>query len=148
MTKKSKNIYKTYRKHAGYTQEQASEKLNVMVRKLSDYENGHAPVPLDIAAKMAEIYGRPKLAVLHMKQTSEISKYLPDITEEQSAENATMCFMRAVKQFAPYVDDLLDAADGVTSAETEKRAQAVVNRGLDFWLAREEIKKALFKPIG
>lgn len=143
MTKKGGNIYKTYRKYADYTQEQASERLNVAARTLSDYENGHAPVPDDIAAKMAEIYGAPRMAWLHMKRTSAISRYLPEIAENQTAESAAMKFMKAVKQFAPHVDELLDVADGMMSDETSRRMNAVIDGGLAFRLAREEIRKTL-----
>ena len=81
MTKKNGNIYKTNRQHTGYTQEQASQKLNVAVRTLSDYENGHAPVPDDIAAKMAEIYRAPRLAYQHMKRTSAIAYLIGNNTK-------------------------------------------------------------------
>ena len=62
MAEKQKFYYKTCRKLAGLTQEQASELLCVEVRSLSGYENG-AKVPDDIVARMADGYNvnSPKL---------------------------------------------------------------------------------------
>lgn len=72
--------YSACRGQAGYTQEQASELLNIAPRTLSAYEN-NGGVPDDIVAKMAEIYNVPLLAFWHIKEFSPLGKFLPDYYE-------------------------------------------------------------------
>lgn len=83
MSNKQESFYKTCRKLAGLTQEQASEPLGVEVRRLSDYENG-AKVPDDIVDKMAEVYNAPLLAIWHLKENSPLGRYLPNVIETQT----------------------------------------------------------------
>ncbi|MFZ7120723.1 MAG: helix-turn-helix domain-containing protein [Eubacteriaceae bacterium] len=74
------NIYRTTRKHAGFTMEQASELLFIGVRSLADYEAGRTIPGDDVVCKMIEVYGSTKLAYLHLKYSTTVGmKYLPDI---------------------------------------------------------------------
>jgi transcriptional regulator with XRE-family HTH domain len=61
------------------TQEQAAELLNVSPRTLSDYENGHANVPDVTVAAMCKSYATPLLAWWHLKNTSVLCEFLPDV---------------------------------------------------------------------
>jgi transcriptional regulator with XRE-family HTH domain len=61
------------------TQEQAAELLNVSPRTLSDYENGHANVPDVTVAAMCKEYNTPLLAWWHLKHTSVLCEFLPDV---------------------------------------------------------------------
>lgn len=78
MNNERKNYCKLCRETAGYTQVQAAELLNVCERTLSDYENG-GRVPDEIVAKMAEEYNAPMLAWWHLKETSVLGRYLPEL---------------------------------------------------------------------
>lgn len=74
------NIYRTCRRIAGITQEQAADKINVSVRSLADYESGRTIPGCDVVCLMVEAYQTPELAYLHLKQNTEVGrKYLPDI---------------------------------------------------------------------
>jgi len=89
-SKECENRYKICRSTSGLTQEQAAELLGVAPRTLSDYENGHARVPDDIVATMADLYKSTILPWWHLKQTSVLGKYLPDIIIPQT--NGDMAF--------------------------------------------------------
>lgn len=83
MSEKKETYYKTCRKLAGLTQEQASEPIGVEVRRLSDYENG-AHVPDDVVDRMADAYNAPLLAIWHLKENSPLGRYLPNVIETQT----------------------------------------------------------------
>lgn len=89
-------MYKVCRCTAGFTQEYAAELLNVAPRTLSDYENGHSNVPDDVVAKMAEIYKSPLLAWWHLRETSVLGKYIPDIVMPQT--NGDMAFQLIIAE--------------------------------------------------
>ena len=50
------NYYKISRETAGYTQEQAAERLDISVRSLSAYENDEIIPPDDLVEKMVKLY--------------------------------------------------------------------------------------------
>ena len=61
--KLSKDIRISYagaRKNAGFTQKEASKKLNIAEKTLISYENGRTIPRWDNHCKMAELYGIPK----------------------------------------------------------------------------------------
>ena len=55
MAIESQNIYKNARKSAGFTQEKASQLLNVSVDSLRDYEQSQRPVPSDVASAILSL---------------------------------------------------------------------------------------------
>jgi DNA-binding XRE family transcriptional regulator len=50
---------KAARINAGFTQEEASERLHIHKSSLSNYETGKTAPPMDIALLMAELYDVP-----------------------------------------------------------------------------------------
>lgn len=80
MKRYCENIYKSARKAAGLTQEQAAEQLYISVRSLAEYEAGRTIPSDDIVCRMVEIYGAKHLAYLHLKQSTEVGRrFLPDL---------------------------------------------------------------------
>ena len=74
------NIYKSARRAAGLTQEQASERLYISTRSLLEYEAGRTIPPDDVVCLMVEIYGAKHLAYLHLKVSTEVGRrFLPDL---------------------------------------------------------------------
>lgn len=71
--------YKMCRESAGYTQEAVAEKLSIGVRSIAAYESGERQAPDDIVAGMAKIYNAPLLAYQHLKATSVLKDYLPEL---------------------------------------------------------------------
>jgi len=86
------------------TQEVAAAVLNVSPRTLSDYENGHCRVPDDIVAAMTRVYKCPLLAWWHLKETSVLGEFLPDIQVPQT--NGDMVFQLIIAQddLAPRIE--------------------------------------------
>ncbi len=79
-----KDLYKLCRTSAGFTQEQAAELLAISPRTLSDYENERLRVPDDIVDAMSRHYKSPLLAWWHLRNTSILGKYLPDVVMPQT----------------------------------------------------------------
>lgn len=71
--------YGACREHAGMTQESAAEMLHIAVRTLSKYEN-EGGVPDCTVDAMCRLYNTPLLAWWHLKNFSELGKYLPSIS--------------------------------------------------------------------
>ena len=117
MSNDCSNFYKTCRKVAGFTQEQAIELLGVEVRRLSDYENG-AKVPDDVVDKMADAYNAPLLAIWHLKTNSPLGKYLPEIFPTQTDADLGLQTVFANKNAARAEEHIMAALeDGQLTAE-------------------------------
>lgn len=69
-----KNVYKIARELADFTQEQAGKKLFISVRLLSEYENGHTPVPSEILEKMIDVYEQPSLWFWHIQLVDPLGR--------------------------------------------------------------------------
>lgn len=79
------NYYKTSRETAGYTQEQAAERLDISVRSLSAYENDEIIPPDDVVEKMVKLYNTKILGWWHLRRTSNLAREcLPDVVLPQS----------------------------------------------------------------
>ncbi len=127
MKKRCVNIYKTARKSAGYTQEQAAEILHVSPRTLSDYESGKTIPGDDIVCKMIEIYDANWLAYEHLKQSTEIGKrFLPDIDFTDLAKSV-LKLQKEVRDLETVNDDMIDiACDGVIEEDERSKWKNVV----------------------
>jgi DNA-binding XRE family transcriptional regulator len=80
MQKKGRTIYQTARLYTDYTQESASELLNVSTKSIGDYERGETIPPDEIVIAMVELYHTPWLPYMHLKLNNAVGKkYLPDI---------------------------------------------------------------------
>ena len=106
MCKSCENRYKIGRETSGYTQEKASEMLHISPRTLSDYENGHTRVPDDIVAAMTEIYNAPLLAWWHLKETSPLGKFLPDLLVPQTNGDMAFQLVLAEDELSPAVNSI------------------------------------------
>lgn len=98
------NRYKICRETTGFTQLQAAELLHVSERSLSDYENSKTRVPDDVVANMAEIYLSPLLAWWHLKETSPLGKFLPEMVMPQTNGDMAFQLVLADDQLSPAVD--------------------------------------------
>ena len=106
MTGNSENLYKLCRTSAGFTQEQAAELLNISTRTLSDYENGRARVPDDIVDAMSREYEAPLLAWHHLKTTSILGKYLPEVVMPQTSGDMVAQISMAEWRLKQVVEDI------------------------------------------
>ena len=80
MKRYCENIYKSARRNAGMTQEQAAEHLYVSVRSIAEYEAGRTTPPDDVVCRMVEVYQAKHLAYSHLKQSTEVGRrFLPEL---------------------------------------------------------------------
>lgn len=119
MAIESQNIYKNARKSAGFTQEKASQLLNVSVDSLRDYEQSQRPVPSDVASAMCDVYQAPYLAVQHLRLTSELGKRVVPEIQLKDLPEAVLGVLAAVQRFCAKRDAMVEiAADGqITESE-------------------------------
>lgn len=109
----------------------AADKLNVSESSLRDYETGLTPVPVDVVARMAELYGAPELRAYYCKSTCPIGKHNGwSISDEiRSISDITVsliCHVHEEKTKAAARTLLRIASDGeVTEAEREDLKQVV-----------------------
>ncbi|MEM5777669.1 MAG: helix-turn-helix transcriptional regulator [Candidatus Aenigmatarchaeota archaeon] len=113
MTKQCENIYKTARKFANLTQEEAAELLFISPRTLSEYENGRLVPPDDVVAKMVEIYQTPWLAYQHLQRSTQLGqKYLPEL-DSNDLPKAVLKLRKEMNDVEKINDIIVDiACDG------------------------------------
>lgn len=132
MTEQCENLYKLCRTSAGFTQEQASELLNVAPRTLSDYENGRTRVPDDIVDAMSNHYKSPLLAWHHLKTTSVLGKYLPEVVMPQTNGDLIAQLSMAEWRLKQVVEDIQRIMENGKVDDYEK---------MDFQKAIEYVKQ-------
>lgn len=120
MTEQCENLYKLCRTSAGFTQEQAAELLNIAPRTLSDYENGKTRVPDDIVDAMSKNYNAPLLAWHHLKTTSVLGKYLPEVVMPQTNGDLIAQLSMAEWRLKQVVDDIQRIMENGKVEECEK----------------------------
>ena len=90
MPEDGRNIYKTCRELAGYTQEHAAELLGCSVRTLARYESGEALVPDPVAYSMIQLYNSHFLGVEHLRQVSQVAAELLPPVEPCTLQTAAL----------------------------------------------------------
>lgn len=76
MNESCRNIYQLARNVAGLTQLEASERLNVSVRALGNYESGSIIPHGDIVSDMTKIYSAKWLGYEHLRLSTELGKQI------------------------------------------------------------------------
>lgn len=126
------NFYRTCREFAGLTQEQASERLNISVRSLANYESGYT-IPNDIVVRMSEVYNAPELKNFYCKSECPIGWNRPVPVQMSGIAVSTIRMLRVLDaQRAEYIKNLLleIAEDGIISEEEKpdlKRVEEYLN---------------------
>lgn len=122
MPEDGRNIYKTCRELAGYTQEHAAELLSCSVRALARYESGEALVPDPVAYSMIQLNNSHFLGVEHLRQVSQVAAELLPPVEPCTLQTAALRLFNCVADFVdkhPDVRLLRIAEDGIID-ETER----------------------------
>ena len=120
MAIESQNIYKNARKSAGFTQEKASQLLNVSVDSLRDYEQSQRPVPSDVASAMCDVYQAPYLAVQHLRLTSDLGKRVVPEIQLKDLPEAVLGVLAAVQRFCAKREVMVEIAADGQIAESEQ----------------------------
>jgi len=84
MSERCQNIYKTARRAAGITQEQAAERLGISVESLRAYENGYRLPPCGAVVMMTTCYNAQYLAYQHLQQSNDLAALLVPPLEQRS----------------------------------------------------------------
>ena len=120
MAIESQNVYKNARKSAGFTQEKASQLLNVSVDSLRDYEQSQRPVPSDVASAMCDVYQAPYLAVQHLRLTSDLGKRVVPEIQLKDLPEAVLGVLAAVQRFCAKREAMVEIAADGQIAESEQ----------------------------
>ena len=81
MPEECRNIYKTCRKAAGFTQEAAAERLGISVESLRAYESGQRIPPNEVVELMVILYNAQHLAYQHLRETNAMyGRVVPEVS--------------------------------------------------------------------
>ena len=82
MPEEYRNIYKTCRKAAGFTQESAAERLGISVESLRAYEGGQRIPPNEVVELMVILYNAQHLAYQHLRETNAMyGRVVPEVPQ-------------------------------------------------------------------
>ena len=82
MPEEYRNLYKTCRRAAGFTQEAAAERLGISVESLRAYETGQRVPPDDVAELMSVLYNSLYLIVQHVREKNAMySRVVPAVPQ-------------------------------------------------------------------
>lgn len=128
----SRNIYRTARVLAGYTQEKAAEMLCISVRSLAGYESDERIPPNEIVDRMVMVYGYQPLGIQHLRNSTKAAQnLLPEIQDIVSLPEAVLTLIDAIYDFA---DDRMDrelidiARDGTIDDDERVRFDRIVEK--------------------
>ena len=84
-----RNIYKTARAAAGFTQESAAERLDISVESIRAYETGQRIPPNEVVELMVILYNAQHLAFQHLRETNALyGRIVPQVDERSLMEAA------------------------------------------------------------
>ena len=126
MPKLCRNIYKTYRVNAGFTQEQAAEILTVSVRSLADYETGKRIPSDEVVCAMVRTYDDKCLAYMHLKENTLVGmRYLPEV-EFSDIAKSVLKLQKEISDMRKVNDSMIEiACDGVIDEHEEEEWKGI-----------------------
>lgn len=141
MQEEYRNIYKTARHAAGYTQEAAAELLGVSVESLRAYETDQRVPPDGTVVRMVECYNTQHLAYQHLRENNALmGRVVPDLEERSVLEVAVRIYNR-MKSFdnrgqldrllSIAEDNIVDDAERPEFLAITKEVQEIIKGGLE-----------------
>lgn len=104
----NRNIYQMAREDAGFTQEKASEYLDISIDSLRAYEGERRIPPDKVVLGMIEIYKSNFLAYQHLSTKSEIgASYLPNI-EAKDIPNLTIRLLKSIQDLEKLKSNIIN----------------------------------------
>jgi transcriptional regulator with XRE-family HTH domain len=90
MKSKFTNILIAARRDAGYTQEQAAERIGLSTRSVASYEQGNVP-PEDVVVKMMQVYKNTYIGYAYLSLESAVGRLiLPEIQQTGGAASTAL----------------------------------------------------------
>lgn len=122
MSEEYRNIYKTARNVAGYTQENAAERLDISVESLRSYENGLRTPSNEVVDLMVICYNTQHLAYQHLRESNCIARRIVPSLEERSIMEVAMRIHNRFKAFEKKcsIERLLTIAEDNTISPEER----------------------------
>lgn len=130
MQSESRNIYKTARRAAGFTQESAAERLGVCAESLRAYETGQRVPPNDVVEQMCICYNAQHLAYQHLHETNALMGRVVPQLEERSLLEISVRIYNRLSWFAKRdrLSRLMSIAeDGVIDEDERAEFDAIVS---------------------
>lgn len=117
-----RNIYKTSRSAAGYTQEAAAERLGVSVESLRAYETGQRVPPNEVVELMVILYNASYLAYQHLRESNILFERVVPRVEDRGLMEVAVRIYNRMRHFAERhtVDRLLEMAEDNVIDEDEQ----------------------------
>lgn len=142
MAKEGRNMYQIARESAGFTQDKASELLDISVESLRAYESSRRIPPNNIVVSMVEIYNAQYLAYKHLKNSEIGEIILPDIKVE-SLSISILKLQKEIKKFSEYEEILIEiGSDGIISDSEKADWNSIQNAFNDIVKAFMSLKYA------
>ena len=149
MPEKSRNIYKTCRQAAGFTQEAAAERLGISVESVRAYETGQRIPPNEVVELMVILYNAQHLAYQHLRETNTLyNSVVPEIQPRTVLEASAKLTNRIFAFAESHADRrLLRIAEDNVIAPAEREEfdsimedlQEIVEAALELRCARDEM---------
>lgn len=129
MSEEYRNIYKTARLAAGYTQESAAERLGISVESLRCYETDQRTPPNEVVELMVICYNAQHLAYQHLRESNCIAKRIVPSLEERSILEVSVRIFNRLKSLEKKrsIERLMDIAeDNIIDDEERPEFMAIV----------------------
>lgn len=147
MPEEYKNIYKTCRKAAGFTQEAAAERLGISVESLRAYETGQRVPADDMVDLMSILYNSMYLIVQHSREKSAMYRSVVPEVQPRTVLEASAKLTNRIFAFADShadrrllriaEDNVIDAGERVEFDSIMEDLQEIVEAALELRCANQ-----------
>ena len=134
-------MYKTARKEAGLSIEEAAFRLHVGMRTLQNYEGGQSMAPPDVVLKMSKVYGLPALSARYCSETCPIGQKYANPVKLKDLACAVLGLTSKIMRLKEANANLIDIAeDGVIEKHEVPTFERVLETLLDIEQEIETLK--------
>lgn len=133
-------MYRTARKEAGLTLEDAAWRLNVAPRTLGKYESGELRVPEATVIQMEKLYRKPGLSRRHCAEQCPIGLICQPVFQIGNVATNTLNLMCELGDVNERMSSLMSiASDGQVTAEEQVEFEAILRELEDLRVAIERM---------
>ena len=129
MSEEYRNIYKTARLAAGFTQESSAERLGISVESLRAYETDQRTPPSEVVEQMVICYNAQHLAYQHLRESNCLARRIVPSLEARSIMEVSLRIHNRFKAFEKKcsIERLMSIAeDNAISPEEREEFDAIV----------------------
>lgn len=124
MSDECRNIYKTARRAAGFTQEAAAEKLAISVESVRAYETGQRIPSNEVVELMVICYNAQYLAYQHLHETNVLAARIVPAVEARTLLEVAVRIYNRMSRFAERhsVEKLMEIAEDGQIDDDERQS--------------------------